>query len=271
MCRVMLIGAAIMSAVSPAVAQHWIPPRPGQSVCSGWDTAEARETCQAKEARSAAAEDAARSAERARTQAIIDAEAKRIAAEHAATGADHRQVEAKAAHQRELGAVADREAATAAEARMRSFDFGADEFGPLISRSAWGRGDYLPTRLSSCSQPDADGEGICEYQTPPGVNLVVSSWPSAFRARLITVTWDGQTRGMVPFARTVLAICYAFAPQEAAQEAIARAKSLLTSISPADTWQERRWTSGRTAYAIRPDPKLGARGSVIFTAEDLGD
>lgn len=270
MRRTVLASAVLAGLCGPALAQQWIPPRPGQPICSGWDTQQARDDCQAKEDREHASADAARSAEQARTQSITDAEAKRIAAERAAAEATRQRAGADAARQRELGAAADREAAVEAESRLRNFDFGADEFGPLISRSAWGRGDYLPTRLSGCSQTDADGEGICDYEVPAGVGLSVISRPAAFKAQLITVTWDGRTRGMVPFARSVMAICYAFAPRDGASEAVNRAKALLTSIGPAGTWQERRWTSGRTSYAIRPDPRLGARGSVLFTAEDVG-
>ena len=116
MRRSVLLGVMVLCLCDVAVAQQWIPPRPGQDTCSGWVDEVAREKCRETDASQQRSDQARRAAEEARTRAIQQAETARIRAEHEAADQARRQAATAAAAQRQ----ADEDAAVQSRARAEA-------------------------------------------------------------------------------------------------------------------------------------------------------
>ncbi len=114
-----LVALTVVTLSSPALAQQWIPPRPGGDMCSGWVDAGHRQACFAKEAEDQARDEHRRQVERDRVNAIVGAEKSRLAAEREAAAARQQQALAEMAAQRRADADA-AEARKAAEQRSQA-------------------------------------------------------------------------------------------------------------------------------------------------------
>lgn len=291
----LFVSAVFVSAVlcGSAGAQDWIPPRPGQDTCSGFVKPDAQQRCRDKDA------DIARQAERGRAavaaeQAHVEAEAAANAEASRLRDAERRRVgaaalattqgEAETKRQADAAAAAalaeqaqKRQEADRAELASRRdadpkripFDFKADHFGTLMLHTSELHGRPVWPRLALCRDETDARPGVCAYSVSESVSLGVANAMGTDRPDKVIVTWNGDPFGARTVAQVARALGYVLSPgvQDGSQDAMA-AELLGLLHRHGSGVPEKQWTIGSTLYSIGPDPHLGSRGDVLFTAID---
>ena len=149
----------------------------------------------------------------------------------------------------------------------QAFDFQADEFDHVFHRAANAHGFFLPTVRLGCEAPTETTRGRCAYAINAVVTLGVVTATGSERPALVYVSWTGEQGGRLHIWQSAEAVAWALSPEagDGSQTAMsADIRRMLLEFGPA--FPERHWSIGHVTYTFRPDPHLGARDAVLFTA-----